>query len=149
MNPFASYPKWGEVDPLPVRGMTTCRTGYAARLQQLTGQTSCAYCGMDLVDTFEHWLLVSVDHVIPQNVATKDASWGKWVHNLYNTVLCCSACNGFLNRFRLPLNAQAPATFDEFCRIRDEVFETRRKRLEKRWTEERAAYDSKPWQARP
>ena len=148
MNPFGSYPKCGEVGPRPFRGMTTCRTGYGAKLQKLTGQTTCAYCGVSLVDTYEHWLLTAVDHVIPRSSIPKAEreAWRRWVDSLHNVVLCCSGCNGFLNRSPVPLPAQVPCSFEEFCRIRDEAFEVRLKRVQPRLCQERATYRSKPWE---
>ena len=100
IEPFSSYPPWGTVPPRCLSG-GNARTGYVLKLQQITGQTRCAYCEMDLTDTYEHWLMISHDHVIPRNAAKIVGI--EWVDNLYNIVLCCSTCNTFLNRYRIPV----------------------------------------------
>ena len=72
MEPFFSYPGHGR-QPLgrPRDPTGACRSGYGLGLQRLTGQTSCAYCGVSLVDTYAHWLLLSVDHVVPRGEAQR------------------------------------------------------------------------------
>ena len=150
MNLFAGYPKWGECDPRPLRGMSNCRHEYGLRLQQLTGQMRCAYCETSLVDTYEHWLLMAVDHVIPKKCVPKEQkeAWERWTETLYNVVLCCSGCNGFCNKSELRLPPTAPPSFEEFCRIRDDVFGIRSRQIRDRAAEERAFYESKPWELR-
>jgi hypothetical protein len=144
MKPFDSYPKWGTIDPRCLGG-GSCRTGYGAKLQQLTGQTTCAYCGLDLTDAYEHWVLLSVDHVIPGSVIrTHGDGWRQWVDNLHNLVICCSACNGFSNRYR-PSLGEPPATFEEFCQVRDRVFAERMERVQERRRLEQRLFETRPW----
>ena len=57
MMPFDRYPGRGTMF-LGKCGGANCRHGYGLMLQQLTGQTSCAYCGLSLIHTYEHWLLM-------------------------------------------------------------------------------------------
>ncbi len=66
MEPFASYPEQGRKPLGRPRDLTGARrSGYGLSLQRMTGQSACAYCGLSLVDTYEHWLLMPVDHVVP------------------------------------------------------------------------------------
>ncbi len=66
MEPFASYPEQGREPLGRPRDLTGARrSGYGPSLQRMTGQPACAYCGLSLVDTYEHWLLMPVDHVVP------------------------------------------------------------------------------------
>lgn len=143
-QPFGSYPEWLKDNPRCLAG-TACRTGYGLMLQQITRQTSCAYCGMSMVDTYEHWLLMSVDHVIPGYMA-KHEDWREWVDNANNMVICCSACNGFLNRFPMGTAPQAPTSFEEFAALRDSVFCQKRAQARARHERERGAFDGKPWE---
>ena len=63
---------------------------------------SCAYCDVSLVDDYYHWLLMSVDHVVPSSEAKRLGIPVASYEDYINLVLCCSGCNGFGNRFRLP-----------------------------------------------
>jgi hypothetical protein len=59
----------------------------------------CAYChfspkDLSNEDGFKHWLLMSVDHVIPVSVAknlVEDKIWD----SVLNLVFCCRVCNDF------------------------------------------------------
>ena len=92
------------------------------------GQTSCAYCGMSLVDSYEHWLLLTVDHVIP--VTEKDRKEGhrlripkQWHESYSNIVLACSGCNGFRNRYEVSWQGPKESWKEsEFFEFRDRVF---------------------------
>ncbi|MDQ3466693.1 MAG: hypothetical protein M3411_00465, partial [Chloroflexota bacterium] len=64
MNPFDRYPNGGRTLLGRSKGGTARRV-YGLHLQQITGQSICTYCGLDLVSEYQHWLLLSVDHVIP------------------------------------------------------------------------------------
>jgi len=144
MEPFDSYPEWLKDRPRCLTG-GSCRTGYGLILQRITHQTRCAYCGMSLVDTYDHWLHMTVDHVIPGYMAKREG-WGKWVDNANNMVICCSACNGFLNRFPMGTAPQAPTSFEEFAALRDSVFCQKRAQARARHERERGAFDGKPWE---
>ena len=125
MMPFDRYPGGGTMF-LGKCGGGNCRHGYCLTLQQLTGQTSCAYCGLSLVDTYEHWLLMSVDHVIPTQTGLALGIERSWVEDFCNTVLSCSGCNGFRNRFPLPATAAIPTGIKDFVELRDAIFLTRK-----------------------
>ena len=68
MRPFDDY-HGGGYTMLPKLKGGNARQDYGHWLVE-RGQTSCAYCKMSLVDSYEHWLLLTVDHVIP--VSNKD-----------------------------------------------------------------------------
>ena len=123
-------------------GEANARHGYSLELQKLSGQDSCAYCGTNLVDTFEHWLLLSSGHVIPSSVCKQ---WGipyEWQESLSNLVICCSACNGFDNRYS-PTWKENPDdwTVGRFKSLRERVFVERRERILKRREEEVRFYE--------
>jgi hypothetical protein len=64
--PFDSYPGGGKELLGKLRGSDgTSRRGYGLDFQRRTGQSSCAYCGSNLVENYVHWLLMSIDHVVP------------------------------------------------------------------------------------
>lgn len=52
---FGTYPGGGR-KLLARRAGDNCRKGYGLQLQRLTGQTTCAYCGLSLITTYEQWL---------------------------------------------------------------------------------------------
>lgn len=145
MKPFQDYPLGGVqmLGRIPDSG--NCRRGYGLKLQILTKQTQCAYCGMSLVDTYEHWLLLTIDHVIPTGQGAIVGIPDDWLKDYANAVLCCSACNGFCNRFRLPEGTSRPPDFRGFTELRDEIFRQRMKALIKAHEKERAFYTRNPW----
>ena len=147
MQPFESYPELGIV-LLGGIGGGTCRHDYGPKFQQRTGQTSCAYCGMSLVDTYEHWLQMAIDHVVPKSVCWSLGIQTDWMEDCINKVLSCAACNGFKNRYQAPTNALCPSSLEEFCSLRDELFAERRKIVAESHRSERAFYESRPWEAR-
>ena len=100
MRPFDQYPNDGSEIMRKMKGGNS-RRGYGLELQILTGQTECAYCGVSLVDDFYHWLLLSVDHVIPQKESQRLGIPIEWFDSYSNLVICCSGCNGFDNRKKL------------------------------------------------
>ena len=66
MNVFDRYPLGGRVLLGRPKNLTgACRSGYGLELQRRTGETSCAYCDVSLIDEYHHWLLLSIDHVVP------------------------------------------------------------------------------------
>lgn len=147
MEPFASYPLQGrELLGRPRDRTGTCRTGYGLGLQRLTGQTACAYCGVNLVDTFEHWLLMSVDHVVPRGESLRLGIATGLYEDAINLVLCCAGCNGFGNRYHYEAEPQENWTLEEFLVLRDYVFADRFQRIAARRIQEEAAFASKPWE---
>jgi hypothetical protein len=113
--PFDTYPSGGRTLLGKVSG-DNCRKGYGLRFLELTGQTRCAYCGLDLVGKYEHWLTMALDHVVPDSVCK---SWGLsqiWKEDYSNRVLCCTACNTFGNRYR-PTGVDCPLTLEAFVTV--------------------------------
>lgn len=145
MMPFELYPG-GAASLLGKCTGANCRHEYGLKLQRLTGQTACAYCGLSLVDTFEHWLLMSVDHVVPTRTGLAIGISRNWLEDYCNTVLCCSACNGFGNRFKIPVSALLPAELEEFVALRDKLFVTRKELILAARKREQAFYASRPWE---
>ena len=147
MNIFDRYPSGGrELLGKPRDRTGACRTGYGLGLQALTGESNCAYCGLSLVDTYHHWLLMSVDHVVPAGEARRLGVDPQFYEDTINLVLCCAGCNGFGNRYRCDIEMQDYWTLDEFPRLRDHVFEDRFARIAARRAAELAVFESKPWE---
>ena len=118
--PFHAYPHRGQELLGAVTG-ANCRHEYGLRFLQITGQHTCAYCGLNLVETYENWLTMALDHVVPDNVCK---AWGlphNWKEDYSNRVLCCTACNTFGNRYT-PKEYTCPTTLEEFYAVRDRIF---------------------------
>lgn len=144
MMPFDSYPHGGN-RLLGRRSGANCRHEYGLRLQRLTGQENCAYCGLRLVDSYEHWLMMSVDHVVPTRTGTVFMISTDWLEDYSNHVLCCSACNGFGNRYTLMPDTRSPSSIEEFFSLRDRVFLERKTLILLAHEKERAFFEKKPW----
>ena len=100
MNVFDRYPSGGRA-LLGRQELTgACRSGYGLELQRLTGESNCAYCDVSLVTDYDHWLLMSIDHVVPGGEARRVGIDAQFYEDAINLVLCCSGCNGFGNRYR-------------------------------------------------
>jgi hypothetical protein len=135
--PFESYPHQGMKLLGRVRG-SNCRHGYGLEFMRLTGQTRCAYCGMNLVATYESWLTMALDHVVPNRSGLSLPE--EWVEDYSNRVLCCTACNTFDNRYQ-PKGFQRPSTLEEFFHLRDAVFVERRINILNKHKQERTFFD--------
>jgi hypothetical protein len=146
MIPFHTYPQGGQSPLGKPKNSANCRYGYGLELQRLTGQTNCAYCGVSLVDDYYHWLLMSVDHVVPRGEALRLGIPAQYSEDFINLVLCCAGCNGFGNRYRLPHEARPYWQLHEFVAIRDEAFAARFKSITIRREAEQRVYLSKPWE---
>ena len=146
MKPFDQYPGDG-VTLLPKDPVVNTRRADGPRLQRSTNQTSCAYCGVSLVDNFEHWLLMSIDHVIPQMEGKRLGIPPKFIKSYSNTVLCCSGCNGWDNRYRIHWNeAVSEWTLPRFVALRNRVFQERKERILHKRADEIRFYWSRPWE---
>ena len=145
MQPFDSYPHGGR-QLLGKRRGANCRHEYGLELQRLSGQTMCAYCGQSLIDAYTHWLLMSVDHVVPTKAGRALGIRTEWLGDRCNTVLCCSACNGFGNRYQLPVNTPPPESLDAFINLRDATFAERRALILECHEKERCFFVGKPWE---
>jgi hypothetical protein len=113
---------------------------------QKTGETTCAYCGMDLAGTYQAWLTMALDHVVPTGAGKALGIPDDWVQDAANRVLACTTCNTFDNRYTLPLDTAVPATLDAFCHLRDGVFLERSQRIAACHAKEREFYDQRPWE---
>jgi hypothetical protein len=124
-DPPLHKPLLRKLNGAPAPGDGTARHGYGIPVFERCGY-ACAYCGLDMLASYEAWLQLSIDHVIPHQMIRRDYS-KEWIEDLANLVTCCRSCNEFGNRFRFddPAPASEPAFFD----LRDRVFVQRRARL--------------------
>lgn len=124
----------------PKPGNGTCRHGYGREVFELRG-TRCAYCDRELGGSYESWLDLSVDHVIPQSYAKNLPKEGKdsWIGSKANLVPCCRACNEFLNKFAV--KEKAPTSPAEFLQLYKLVFARKREQAERRHQEEKRFYE--------
>ena len=138
MKPFDNYPGRGN-RILKKMGRSEARRKDGPWLMENTGQDQCGYCGVSLVDTYYHWLLLNVDHVVPARECARLGVPNEWHHSFTNSVLSCSGCNTFDNQYSVgwqqPKNAD-DWTVPEFIALRDRVFEERHRRIETRRVQE-------------
>jgi ADP-ribosylglycohydrolase len=138
--PFARYTSGGRaLLGRPRQGDVTARHGYGPPVFEECGYT-CVYCGLDMEHTYEWWLQISVDHVVPRNAVSRGYP-AEWIEDIANLVTCCRACNEFGNQFTvtdLP-SANAEAFFD----LRDQVFAIRKANILARHATERAWYEGR------
>ena len=147
MKPFDDYPGDGKT-LLPLRPGANTRWDDGPELQQLTGQTSCAYCGVSLIDDYCHWLLLNIDHVVPDKECNRLGIPDEWCWSYSNMVSCCYGCNGFDNRFQVSWEESTEEwTVARFFALRDRVFKERKARILRRREEEIEFYESRPWEA--
>jgi hypothetical protein len=144
MMPFDAYPHRGR-RPIGLKNGENCRHEYGLRLQRLTRLNVCAYCGLSLIDTYDHWLKMSVDPVIPSNVGNAIGLPTDWLDDYCNMVLCCSACSEFGKRHEPKADPTAPATFEVFLAQRDSIFTERKTLILRCHEKELAFYDQQPW----
>jgi hypothetical protein len=136
--PFPSYPQGGRtLLGKPRWGDGTARRSYGVKALEWCGYR-CAYCGLDL-STFEGWLQLSIDHVIPQQMQAAGYP-PEWVLDAINVVAACMACNGYFNRD--PVVGEVPTTLDAFCDIRDRIFSERKARILQRRETERVWFNT-------
>ena len=100
------------------------------------------------MNDYHHWLLMSVDHVIPKSEAAKLGIPPELAESLANLVLACSGCNGLGNRFAIAEEeAKSTWTTGDFLKLRDETFVKRKAVIAECRAKEMAFFDSKPWEA--
>jgi hypothetical protein len=145
MAPFDLYPHGGR-QLFGVPKSANARHEYVLKLMRLTGQRRCAYCGADLTASYQAWLTLVLDHVIPVNVCKSTNIPNQWCWDYSNTVLACSACNGFCNRYIPTFNIARPDTLDAFYELRDRIFGERKTLIAARHEDERLFFDGKPWE---
>jgi hypothetical protein len=136
--PFDGYEGAGRrlMGPRPVGGGSS-RRGYGVPVFEQCGW-ACAYCGVDLADSYELWLGLSVDHVVPSSLVAKGYP-KEWIEDVANKVTCCRHCNEFLNQFRV--TGDQPSTLEAFFDLRDRTFREKRKWVLQRHVAEREWYD--------
>ena len=148
-RPFDMFPGGGtQLLGRPRAGNGTCRTGYGLSLQRMTGQTSCAYCGVDLVGDYYRWLLMAVDHVVPAGEARRLGIPPQFYEDAINLALTCSGCNGYLNRYRLEGEPGMEWSVDQFVALRNQIFDHRYELIEARREKELAIFAQQPWARR-
>jgi len=147
MMPFDSYPGGGLTPLGKPKKRDNCRHGYGLELQQLTRQTCCAYCGMDLVQDYDHWLLLSVDHDVPRGQAILLGVGIDLYEDFINLVVCCTGCNGYGNRYAVVSDPVQSWGVDAFIALRDRVFAERTVSIASRRAAEQLFFRSAPWAA--
>src|SRR5438270_13369266 len=125
MLPFDSYPGLGR-QLLGRAPGANCRHEYGLTFMRKTGQTVCAYCGVDFSSSYETWLTMALDHVVPVSVCKALEVPDTWREDCSNRVLACAACNGFRNRYALPFEVVLPLTLEAFFDLRDKIFAERK-----------------------
>jgi hypothetical protein len=145
--PFEKYPGGGRVLLGRVSG-ANCRHEYGLEFMRRTGQTRCAYCGVDFTESYETWLTMALDHIVPVSVCKSMDVPEDWREDSSNKVLACAACNGFRNRYSPSVDAILPTTLEAFYVLRDHVFTERRKLILDSHKTERAFFEAKHWEDR-
>lgn len=145
MLPFNQYPGNGAALLGQPGGSGNCRYGYCLKVQLATGQTECAYCGVSLIDTYHHWLLLSVDHVVPRAEAIRLGVPKAYYEDIINLVVSCSGCNGFGNRYSVATQPMPTWPLETFLALRDRTFLERATNIAERRERERQYFESMPW----
>jgi len=137
---FDTYPDRGR-RLLGMRTVGNCRRGYGLQFVRHVGQTRCGYCDQDLIGSYEAWLSMALDHVVPVSVARRLQIPKEWVQDYANGVLTCAACNGFDNRYQPSSTVECPGSLEEFFALRDRVFTERKNRIRFCHEQERAFFE--------
>lgn len=143
-----NYTKCQDLTRPPNANGANCRHGYGIPIVKHYGP-SCAYCGKDLSESYDAWLDLSVDHVVPRQ-AIGNKKWGatetymNWIESLANLVPCCTACNEFLNGYKTGITDQPPADGRAFLALRDEMLAGKREYALRRHQLEREYYADWP-----
>lgn len=90
------------------------------------------------MSTFEGWLQLSVDQIVPEQ-ATGVRFSPEWVRDASNLVACCRSCNDLFNRD--PIVDPVPQTLETFYDLRDRLYLARRQRVIERRAAERAWFE--------
>jgi hypothetical protein len=88
-------------------------------------------------------LSLSIDHVVPQGTVKTLGFPIEWVEDITNKVVCCRACNEFLNGYRV--QQVVPADLTAFYDLRDAAFLEKLQRVRLRHDAERKYYEA--WSA--
>ena len=145
--PLSHYEKSAELSPPRSTGIANCRLGYGIPIIEHWGP-SCAYCGKDLLESYDAWLDLSVDHIVPVCMLKQ---WGSecqsWIGSIANLVPCCRACNEFLNGYRIA--DKTPPDGVAFLELRKRVLAEKRELALRRHQQELKAYASRLRQLTP
>ena len=114
-------------------------------LYQLTGQDSCAYCGNKLLESFERWQVLAIDHVIPDETGKQKGIRDEWLQDLSNAVFSCVPCNRYKNKYQLLPAEACPESPAAFFDLRDRVFTERRELAARQRAKDLKGYQSHPW----
>ena len=137
MGPFDRYDQGGkQLLGKPRTGDGSCRNGYGPPVFHQCGR-HCVYCDRDLASTYESWLNISVDHVIPCSVGWY-GDHPEWIEDTINLATCCRACNEFLNQFKC--TEGVPTSLEEFTTLRDKVHSAKRIMAQRRHLQEKERY---------
>ena len=118
-------------------GRTNSRREDGLWLMDHAGQSGCAYCGVSLVDDYNHWLLLNVGHVIPERECKRLGIPEEWHHSFTNTVLACFGCNLFDNHYTVSWEHRREVWKEsDFTDLRDRVFQERMTRIQSRREDE-------------
>jgi len=145
MLPFDNYPAFGR-QLLGRAPGANCRREYGLAFMRRTGQTRCAYCGVDFSSTYETWLTMALDHVVPASVCKALQVPDDWREDCANRALACAACNGFRNRYAPTFDVVLPLTLDTFFDLRDRIFAERKDLITASHVAERTFFDDRPWE---
>jgi hypothetical protein len=121
-------PRWGD---------GTARRSYGVKALEWCDYR-CVYCGLDM-STFDGWLEMSIDHVVPQQ-AIAVGFQAEWILDATNVVAACRACNDLFNRD--PIVDPVPLTLEAFYDLRDRMFQQRKARILERREMERAWFET-------
>jgi hypothetical protein len=144
MKPFDEYPGKGIELLGRVKG-ANCRHEYGLKFMKQTGQTKCAYCGLDFTESYNNWVTMALDHVIPASVCKTLDIKIKWSDDSANKVLACSACNSYCNRYKPEEQLSKLESEVEFFKLRDEIFEKRKAKIDERRQQEIKFFNAKHW----
>jgi 5-methylcytosine-specific restriction endonuclease McrA len=142
--PFSQYPGQGRV-LLGRRSGEACRHGYGLTLQTLTAISRCGYCGLDFTSSYQHWLLMQVDHAVPVKMGKRLRIPMNWLDDYANCVLACSACNTFDNQYDDFSVVAGPDSLNSFFDLRDRIFHARKPRILRCHQAEKEFFESTPW----
>ena len=100
---------------------------------------------MDLTHNYYTWLLLGVDHVIPQRQAPELGIPEDWYKHFTNLVMCCSGSNGIGNRYQVQAEPHQ-WTSQEFYELRDRAYREKYVLIAQRREKEMAFFDGHPWE---
>ncbi len=137
MLPFEKYQDAGKRElGRPKSGDGSCRFGYGPPVFLQCGER-CVYCDRNLASSYDSWLDISVDHVVPKSTPWASRQ-SQWIEDIFNLVTCCRACNEFLNQYEC--TEPEPRCVADFTTIRDATFQRKREKALARHAEEKGRY---------